>query len=179
MWSAPNKQHQPRGTAESTIVKSGVCQFMSLPQLGTNLRIMCMIGQRRMRPSATAMAACLALALSLVATAKAFVLPARAMNQAQTGLMSSSCSSSGGSLGGDSAAAGLPRRSLSRRGGRMREVVGVIRGGNSGPAGPLSASSLDAVASEMRDVLGGNEGVLNEEQRAMATTLVVLGQVQQ
>ena len=121
------------------------------------------------------MAACLALALSLVATARSFVLPARGMSQAQTCLMSSSSSSSSSSP----AAAAFPLRSLSHRGGRggVREIVGGIRGGKSEPAGALSASSVDAVGGEVLDVLGGNEGVLNEEQRAMAATLVQLGQV--
>ena len=128
----------------------------------------CIMIGRRMRPSATAMGACLALALSLAATAQSFVLPTRAMNQAQTGLM---CS------GSSSAAATSPWLSLSRRGGRMQEIVGVIRGGDSGRAGPLSASSVDAVGGDVRDALGGNEGVLNAEQRAMAATLLQLGQV--
>lgn len=131
-----------------------------------------MTGRRRTRPTATAMAVCLALALSLMATAKSFVLPTRAVHQAQAGLMSS--------LDVDLAAAAtctFPRRSFGRRGGRTREVVGGIRGGNSGPVGALSASSVDAVGGEVLDVLGGNEGVLSEEQRAMAATLVQLGQV--
>ena len=59
----------------------------------------------------------------------------------------------------------------------MQEIVWVIRGGDSEPAGALSASSVDAVGGDLRDALGGNEGVLNEEQRAMAATLVELGQV--
>lgn len=59
----------------------------------------------------------------------------------------------------------------------MQEIVGVIRGGDSGRAGTLSASSVDAVGGDVRDALGGNEGVLNEEQRAMAATLLQLGQV--
>lgn len=137
-------------------------------------RMSTMIGRRRTRPSATAMAACLALAFSLVATAESFVLPTRAMSQAQTGFMSSSISSS---LTEDPAAATFPWRSLSRRGGRVREIVGGIRGGKSTPAGALSASSVDAVGAEVREVLGENEGVLSEEQRAMAATLVQLGQV--
>lgn len=127
-----------------------------------------------MRFSATAMVACLAMALSLVATAKSFVLPTRAMNQAQTGLMSNRGNPS---RGRDSTATVFPERSLSRHVGRMREIVGITRGGNSGPVGALSASSVDAVGGEVCGVLGGNEGVLNEQQRKMAATLVELGQV--
>eukprot|EP00752_Nemacystus_decipiens_P003634 g3349.t1 len=90
------------------------------------------------------------------------------MSQAHTaGLMSS---------GTSSAAPTFPWRSLSRRGGRTQGIVGVIRGGECGPAGSLSASSIGAVGGDVRNALGGNEGVLNEEQRAMAATLVQLGQ---
>lgn len=63
----------------------------------------------------------------------------------------------------------------------MRGVVEGIRGGKSGSAvGAVSASAVDDavnVGGEVVDVLGNNGGILSDEQRAMAATLLELGQV--
>ncbi|CAM9307727.1 unnamed protein product [Pylaiella littoralis] len=139
-----------------------------------------------MRRSTNAnMAACIVVFFCLLTSVDSFVVPARGMSRAHNGLMNSSCSRSSRVSAGTSASAApslaQPRTSSSiQRGRGMRGVVEGIRGGKSGSAvGAVSASAVDDavnVGGEVVDVLGNNRGILNDEQRAMAATLLELGQ---
>lgn len=132
----------------------------------------------------TTMASLLAAALLLSVMVDSFVVQTRANSQPRPDRMSSS--SSRGSRSSLAAAATAARSccgSSNARacgGGRLRRVVEGVRGGTSGAGGALSAAAVDAaVPGELVDVLGDNAGVLSEEQRTMAATLVQLGQVQE
>lgn len=132
--------------------------------------------------SAATMAVIPTVALFLLVTADAFFFTPRAINAPHGLMISSSVSSSGAFRRSNVVQETSPAARSHRTGrgsvGEVRAFLEGLRGGiHGGEGGALSASALDAVGGEVVDVLGANKGVLNEEQQAMAETLVELGQV--
>lgn len=107
-----------------------------------------------------------AMVLSLAGLADSFIVPVRAAHLPQ-GIMSSP--------GRGNTAAGAEEfcHAFSSRGGAARNV-----GNGAGKtASSLQEASASAVGGNVVDALGANEGILNEEQRGMAATLLELHQV--
>lgn len=147
-------------------VLSAVC---SLAQQTSTMTVSTRSSCRPVRRSTMATASGIAVALCLVAAAESFIVPARAMPVARR----LKTSSPTGSISASIDPAGSCH-SFSIRGG------GTLKPGSTGrKALDCMAAAVDRAASTVGDVglLGANEGVLSEEQKRMASTLLELGQV--
>lgn len=145
------------------------CQLVcSSAQQASSMTVYTQSSCRPARRSAISIASGIAVLLCLVAAAESFIVPARAMPVAN-GLKTSS---SAGSISAAIESPGNCDSSIPRAGGATLKP-GSVRRREWG----CMAAAVDGIASTVVGVLGPNQGVLTEEQRKMASTLLDLGQV--